>query len=838
VIGGRGRARVRGSADQRAPEEGAFEALLEQLAAAERAPAGAAAGLAAQAARALRAREGPELLVAELRRWDTLAERDRAGAIAALRGFLRAAAAGPAAERAPAARAEDAAPQGGPSHSPPRGRRPASAPVAADEPAPLDRPIESLKGVGPATAERLRAKGIDTVRDVVLMLPRRYDDLREPLDASRRAEDGAHQIGHAEATVRSARSGFLRRGRRRLVARLTLDGGGEAELQLFQFGPAYAQRFQPGARLRLAGRMDARDGTWTLVHPQIVFLDGAAAPPPLVPIRPRYPDVAGLPARTLEKIVRGAADLHAGALADPLPPALLARLGLPPLGESVRAVHTPPEDLSAEEVSAVAEGRHPVARRLAFEELLSLQLALLRARARVRRTDGISFPLPSAGPAEDLAARLQSLTGLTPTAAQRRSLAEITRDMSDPAPMVRLLQGDVGAGKTLVGLGAALVALDAGYQVAMMVPTEILADQHFATLQGPLRRAGYAVGSLVGGSGRKAREALASGEVRFVVGTHALQEEAVAFERLGLVIVDEQHRFGVEQRGRLVAKGKGGRPDLLVMTATPIPRTLAMAVYGDLDVSILDERPPAWRPVPTELYLEGERDRAYEVIAADVAAGGRAYVVCPLIDESEKIDLRAATAAHAALQRRLAGRARAALLHGRQSPGEKAAALAAFASGAVQVLVSTTVVEVGIDVRQATLMVIESAERFGLSQLHQLRGRVGRPGAPRGRCLLLAGPAGAAGVARSRLEAVVRSNDGFHLAEADLRLRGPGQLLGTRQAGLADLAFADLAIHGELLAAAREVAREIVDADPTLEAPDHAALRVLADRGERLLAAG
>ncbi|HEV8320902.1 MAG TPA: ATP-dependent DNA helicase RecG [Myxococcota bacterium] len=858
---------------------------------------------------ALTALQGPPRLVAAFRRWSELGAGARDEHLAAVRGFARACAAAAStatrtattATGAPTATAAATGRAAGTSAATaaatataairgrPRGGS-ASPRAALDAIDPLEQPIETLKGVGPSTGARLRGKGLTTVRDVVLLLPRRYEDLRAPLDASQPPVEGAFQLGHAQATVLSARVGFLRRGGRRLVARLRLDGGGEVELQLFQFAPAYGRRFQRGARLRFAGRLDARGDDpgrlWTTVHPQILFDDplppvplvppvppvppvaavvavaaGAAAPvvsvpagaavlpdagapkavagPALCALRPRYPDVPGVAARTVERIVRGAAERFAAQFVDPLGPELLARLGLPPLGEALRAVHTPPEDLPPEEVAAVAEGRHPVARRLAFEELLSLQLALGRARATARGARGIAFAgAAEAASGRSLAERLCALTGLTPTAGQRAALAQIAGDMAAPEPMIRLLQGDVGAGKTLVALGAALLALDAGYQVAIMVPTEILADQHFAALQDPLRRAGHVAGLLVGGSGRAAREALARGAVRLVVGTHALQEASVAFARLGLVIVDEQHRFGVDQRMRLVAKGEGGRPDLLVMTATPIPRTMAMAVYGDLDVSVVAERPPGWRPVSTTVYAESQREEVYAALEADVADGGRAYVICPVIDESEKVDLRAATATHAVLEARLRGRAGVALLHGRQSSGQKAASLAAFAAGAVQVLVSTTVVEVGIDVRAATMMVVESAERFGLSQLHQLRGRVGRPGSPRGRCLLVAGSGAEGAAARERLEAIARSADGFALAEADLALRGPGQLLGTRQAGLADLAFADLAIHGALLEAAREVARTFVEEDPALSRPEHAPLRALADRGERLLRAG
>ncbi|HET9552902.1 MAG TPA: ATP-dependent DNA helicase RecG, partial [Anaeromyxobacteraceae bacterium] len=484
-------------------------------------------------------------------------------------------------------------------------------------------------------------------------------------------------------------------------------------------------------------------------------------------------------------------------------------------GEALRQAHFPPAgtDLAAAAARATAPFR-----RLVFEELFFLQLALARRRQGVKVEAGIAF---EAGPeALDRAlARLPfELTG-----SQRKVLGEIARDMGRPEPMNRLLQGDVGSGKTAVAFAAMLLAVQSGWQAALMAPTEILAQQHVRTLSrwlaGTSVEVAY-VGNAARTKGQKeAREAVKSGRARVVVGTHALLEQGVGFERLGLVVVDEQHRFGVLQRAALIEKGR--RPDVLVMTATPIPRTLALAFYGDLDQSKITELPPGRTPVETRLFGDSQRKKAYELAQAELDAGRQAYVVYPLVAESEKSDLADATTGAADLAKVFAPH-RVGLLHGQMKAEEKQAVMDAFRAGEVRVLVATTVIEVGVDVPNASVMIVEHAERFGLSQLHQLRGRVGR-GAARSRCLLVAHFRKAGADARERLEALVATQDGFELARVDLKLRGPGELLGTRQSGEALLEVADLYRDEAILEEAREEAFALVEADPALSRPEHAA---------------
>jgi ATP-dependent DNA helicase RecG len=532
-------------------------------------------------------------------------------------------------------------------------------------------------------------------------------------------------------------------------------------------------------------------------------------------IVPIYPGPADWQHPALRKLMKRLCDELAPLAVDELPAPVRSRRQLLGRGEALRQAHFPPPGT---DLLAAAARATPPFRRLVFEELFFLQLALARRRRGVKVEAGIAF---EAGPeALDRAlARLPfELTG-----SQRKVLGEVTRDMARPEPMNRLLQGDVGSGKTAVAFAAMMLAVQSGWQAALMAPTEILAEQHARTLsrwlQGTSLQVALVANAARGKAQQAARQAVRSGAARVVVGTHALLEQEVGFDRLGLVVVDEQHRFGVLQRAALI--GKGRRPDVLVMTATPIPRTLALAFYGDLDQSKITELPPGRTPVETRLFGDSQRKKAYEAAQAELDAGRQVYVVYPLVAESEKTDLADATSGAEQLRRILAPHA-VGLLHGQLKGEEKQAIMEAFRAGELRVLVATTVIEVGVDVPNASVMIVEHAERFGLSQLHQLRGRVGR-GAAKSRCLLIAHLRQAGPDARERLEALVATQDGFELARVDLKLRGPGELLGTRQSGQALLEVADLYRDEAILDEAREEAFGLIAADPDLTRPEHAA---------------
>jgi ATP-dependent DNA helicase RecG len=538
---------------------------------------------------------------------------------------------------------------------------------------------------------------------------------------------------------------------------------------------------------------------------------------------PVYGLTEGLTAERLRQAVGAVLPVIEG-WADPLPQSVRQAQGLMLRSHALQEIHQP----SDQERLAAAR------RRLVFDEFLVLQLGLAQRRRQLRSAQ--APVLVTSDPQPSLVARFFALLPFGLTGAQERVLAEIRQDLSRQEPMARLVQGDVGSGKTVVALAALLAAIEAGCQGALMAPTEVLAQQHFAKVAGWLTQLHVSTALLTGSTPARRRRALledlSNGQVQLLVGTHALLEDPVDFARLGLVVVDEQHRFGVNQRNRLLAKGL--QPHLLTMTATPIPRTLALSLHGDLDVSQIDELPPGRQPVVTKVLRSSARQEAYDLIRAEVAGGQRAYVVLPLVQESEKLDLRSAVEVHEQLSTVVFPDLSVGLLHGRLSSEAKQQAIAAFADGRTQVLVSTTVVEVGVDVPAATVMVIEHAERFGLAQLHQLRGRVGR-GAARSSCLLINDSSN--GQARQRLELLERSSDGFEIAEMDLRFRGPGQVLGTRQSGLPDLALASLASDGAVLEQAREVAQAITAADPDLSQHRQLAAMLLAQRRRQCEAA-
>ncbi len=662
--------------------------------------------------------------------------------------------------------------------------------------------LRFLKGVGPRRAAELERAGMRTSDDLLHRLPIRYED------RSRLVRSSELRPGEAAAIRGEVVSTGLRQTRRRgfsLFEMLLRDDAGTFRA-VWMNQPYLKTAFSPGQRVLLYGTPEWRDpGGLRLSNPQHELLgDGGEGDGKTgqglhgARVVPVYERIGSLTTRQLRGLVHRALEQLPVDLDDPLPEGLLARRRLPGRRRALREAHFPAADAP---LSLLNRFRSPAQVRLILEELFLFRLGLeARGRARTRERK------PHAVRVDDRIRR--SALAVLPfrlTPGQKDALRTIVDDLRRPHPMNRLLQGDVGCGKTIVALMAALVALENGLQVAFMAPTELLAEQHYLTLRPLLARSPFRVVSLTGSQGARARRdtlaALAQGEAHLAVGTHALVQPSVAFRELGLAIIDEQHRFGVRQRATLREKGR--RPDVLVMTATPIPRSLALTAYGDLDVSVIRDRPPGRTPVDTLMEPESRRDAVHALVERELRLGRQAYVVYPLVEESDKVDLKAAAVMVGALARRFPGHA-VDLLHGRMKPEEREAVMARFAAGAVGVLVATTVIEVGVDVPGASVMVVEHAERFGLAQLHQLRGRVGR-GPGRAWCRLLYQEP-LSDVGRARLEAVAGTTDGFELAEHDLRLRGPGEVLGTRQSGLPTLRVADLVRDQDLMEVARDEA--------------------------------
>jgi ATP-dependent DNA helicase RecG len=664
--------------------------------------------------------------------------------------------------------------------------------------------LTTLSGVGPALALKLERLGLHRVEDLLFFLPLRYEDRTE-----------LKRLGALLPGTRCLVSGkvllaeTVYRGRRSLLVRIG-DGSGQITLRFFHFSMVQQGQFRTGAAVSCFG--DVRTGPVGLemVHPEYRVLRDGENPVSGDSLTPYYPSTEGLQQGRLRNLTGQAlAIMRRSPPPELLPPEILSQFGMPSLADALNHLHRPPPDA---DLASLESGRHPSRLRLVFEELLAHYLSLSNLRQLAQRESAL--PLSGGGEA---ARKFVDRLPFRLTAAQSRVIGEIANDLERPHPMMRLVQGDVGSGKTIVAAVSCLKAISCGVQAAVMAPTELLAEQHWRNFSEWFRdfdiEPAWLCGSLSPAKRRRALEGISSGAARLVVGTHALFQEGVSFKELGLVIIDEQHRFGVHQRMALRDKGIGsnGFPHQLVMTATPIPRTLAMAAYADLDSSVIDELPPGRQPVGTVALPETRREEVVDRVRAACAAGQQAYWVCPLIGESEVLDYQAAEASFGMLRAALPDLS-VGIVHGRMKPAEKDRLMRSFKAAEIQVLVATTVIEVGVDVPNASLMIIENAERMGLSQLHQLRGRVGRGAAPSHCVLMYRAPLG--DLARSRLAVLRDTNDGFVVAERDLELRGPGELLGARQTGLPQYRIADLVRDGDLMPRVRIAAETLMGKSP------------------------
>jgi ATP-dependent DNA helicase RecG len=696
----------------------------------------------------------------------------------------------------------------------------------------LATPVQYVKGIGPRLSEALAAKGIHTVEDLLHYLPFRYEDRLNPRGITEL------RAGEMATVIAEVRTSGLFRTRRMPIFEMTA-GQGRNRLKSIWFNASYLRdQFKPGQLVALYGKVepDRVRGELQLVQPQFEILADSSDPVSengqnklaeslevgrIVPI---YESTAQgrLTSRWFRRTIHSALENLQTSTLDPIPQAVCRRGGLIPAREALWKVHWPD---AGESFSDLQESRTPAHIRLIFEELFLIELGLELKRREQKTRTGVAFRLD-----DRVREAIKKILPFHPTAAQKRALKEIAADMEKPFPMRRLLQGDVGSGKTIVAFEAAIIAIENGYQVALMAPTEILAQQHFFSARRILEPAGYRVvlltGSLEDDRKRETRRHIARGNAQLVIGTHALIEKKVDFARLGLVIVDEQHRFGVLQRFRLMKKGdetvpdlidqqSSAEPDVLVMTATPIPRTLALTLYGDLDLSVLDELPPGRTPITTRRVTDSESEKVWEFVRKQVGQGRQVYVVYPVIEENEQTELKAAMKMYRELSKQIFPDIRVGLLHGRMETDLKENAMRLFQQREIDILVATTVIEVGVDVPNAAVMVIEHAERFGLAQLHQLRGRIGR-GAARSYCILMTGGK-ISEEGERRLDAMVRTNDGFKIAELDLELRGPGEFFGTRQAGLPSFRVANIIRDRELLEVAkREAAAVLAGSDPDI----------------------
>lgn len=658
-------------------------------------------------------------------------------------------------------------------------------------------PLSSLKGVGPKMAQKYERFGLFTVQDVLFHLPFRYQD-RTRITPIGEARPGQSVV--IEATVDLAEAVY--RGRRNLLVRIS-DGTGSLTLRFFHFSSAQQANFKRGRGIRCFGEIRAGKNGLELIHPEYDFMeaDEGGVESHLTAV---YPTTEGVHQLSIRKLVQQAVDRFLPRVDELLPDELLQQLHMDELRHALTTVHRPRPD---DDIDKLEAGIHPAQQRLAFEELLAHHLSLQRLRKNLQREGAPSLPV-----ADDLLQQLLDSLPFKLTNAQQRVIDDINKDMQRPHPMQRLVQGDVGSGKTIVAAVAAINAVGNGYQVAIMAPTELLAEQHLHNFNNWLQPLDIEVipltGKLKAAPRRQALERIADGSAQVVVGTHALFQEGVQFHKLGLMIVDEQHRFGVHQRLALREKGNhdGNYPHQLIMTATPIPRTMAQTIYADLDVSTIDELPPGRQPVESVVLPDSRRADVVERVQAACKQGRQAYWVCPLIEESEKLELQAATDTANELAAALPD-LKVELVHGRMNAKEKETIMQRFKSGEVDLLVATTVIEVGVDVPNASLMIIENSERLGLSQLHQLRGRVGR-GSDKSSCVMLyQSPLGE--LARKRLAVMRETNDGFEISRQDMELRGPGELLGTRQTGMQQFRIADIMRDQKMLGPVREAAEMI-----------------------------
>ena len=716
----------------------------------------------------------------------------------------------------------------------------------------LDDTLQYVKGVGPKRAEMLERSGFKTVEDLLYHLPFRYEDRRKIVRIRDvRPGDDATLVGRISA-VRDIPMRRRRRGS--MLQAVFSDESGKLGLVWFHQAGFFKKKLEEANLWLVHGRIEAaRRGGWQIVHPEVEALDedlddeesderevgaeerkghdgtpaapraSAASAAKIVPV---YQKPTDLPVAAMRKIVAGAVESSAHLAKSVVPPTIRKKLDLLPLDRALHEVHFPSNDIDAAALVAFATPSH---RTLIFEELFALQVGMMLRRIARKKIPGIAMP-----PAPKRVAEFFAALPFKPTKAQIRVIGEISADMAASLPMNRLVHGDVGSGKTLVAFAAALQAMAAGHQVAVMAPTELLAEQHFRNMAEWAESLGVRIslltGSLRAGAAKDARAKLAAGDMDLVVGTHALVQETTEFAKLGLAAIDEQHRFGVMQRAAL----RGPTTDTLMLTATPIPRTLSLTLFGDLDVSFLDEMPPGRVPVSTRVLRPSQRERLHERMALQMKAGRQCYIVYPLIEESEVSDLADATSAAESLQKGAFKGFRVGLLHGRMKADEKDAVMRRFKAGEIHALVATTVIEVGIDVPNATIMVVEHAERFGLAQLHQLRGRVGRGGGESFCCLVASEEQSPDAI--ERLRVLEETTDGFAVAEADLRIRGPGEYLGTRQAGVPAFRAANLVRDAELLEVARREAEAWLARDQELARPESGELRRAIERrwGEKL----
>jgi ATP-dependent DNA helicase RecG len=676
----------------------------------------------------------------------------------------------------------------------------------------LDSDIQYVKGVGSRRGALLNSRGVRTVGDLLLRIPRAYQDRATfaSLASLRAGQDAA-----VHAKIYRTRA-IQTHTRGRILEVVITDGTSFAYAKWFHGGSlSMARGFTAGRQIVLYGRVDRdnRESKLVFFNPEFELLDEAEETPgsgslDVGRIVPIYEEMGGLTSRQLRRITWAALADLVSPLDDPIPPAVRSEHGFPDLRTCLQRIHFP---VAGDDIGELNRRASPSHRRLIFEEFFLLELVFALRKKQSQLARGVRFETSDA-----IRSSVKKILPFHPTVAQKRVLKEIVEDLKAPHPMNRLLQGDVGSGKTIVAFEAVVVAVENGYQAAIMAPTEILAEQHYLNAKRVLAPLGYSIGVLRRGikKAEKAKlfEDLAAGNIQVVIGTHVLFEESTVFRKLGLVIIDEQHRFGVIQRLRLMAKGD--QPNTLVMTATPIPRTLAMTLYGDLDLSVIDEMPPGRSPIKTIHATGRDAQDIYGRLAAEMQKGRQCYVVYPLIEESEKMDLKSATEGFEKLSKVFEDR-RVALLHGRLKSEEKEAIMRAFAAGSLDVLVATTVIEVGVDVANATIMVIEHAERFGLAQLHQLRGRVGR-GSQSSLCVLMT-PMKIGETARERIDAMVATTDGFRLAEVDLRLRGPGEMAGIRQSGLPEFRIANLMEDSVMLAIAQSEAKKFVDSEDQVQ---------------------